>query len=43
MLSNEVIYHSSGVNEGRIWPTSNIRGVEHVILHAIVRKTAQQQ
>lgn len=39
MLSKEVIYYSCGVKEGRIWPTRNKRGVEHVILHAIVRKT----
>lgn len=38
MLSKEVIYYRSGVNGSRIWPISNKRGVESVILHAIVRK-----
>lgn len=38
MLSKEVVYYCSGVNEGRIWPISNKRGVEPVILHTIVRK-----
>lgn len=38
MLSEEVIYYCNGVNEGRIWPISNKRGVDHVILHTILRK-----
>lgn len=39
MLSKEVIYYCSGVNDCRFWPINNKRGVEHVILHTIVRKT----
>jgi len=39
MLPKAVIYYCSGVNEGRIWPITHERGVEHVTLHAIERKT----
>lgn len=38
MLSKKSIQYCSGVNECRILPISNKRGVEHVILHATVKR-----